>query len=125
MAAGALGEYIEDQFHPINDATAQFFFEVACLGRTDGMVEDHRIRMVLPDCLPNLGQFSCSDEETWVGFILVAGDYAEGRDACGGNQLDKFIPVLAELRGTKLDVDQYGSLPARKGFNQCPAPQAD
>mgnify|MGYP006954432004 CR=1 FL=1 len=88
------------------------------------MIEDHYIRMVLFDRLPDLGQFSGTDEETWIGFFLVTGNYAEGREARGSDQLDKFVPVFAECRRTELDMDQYGSLPAGRGFNQRPSPKS-
>ena len=88
------------------------------------MIEDHHIRTVLFDRLPDLSQFSSPDEETWIGFVLVAGNYAEGRDASEGDELNKFILILTEFRRTELDMDQYGSLPAGRGINQCLAPQS-
>ena len=86
------------------------------------MIEDHHVRTVLFNRLPDLGEFSLPDEKTWIGFVLAAGNNVEGRDARRGDKLHKLIQVLAECRGAELNMHQYGSLPAGCGINQCPAP---
>ena len=109
MGTSALGKDIQDQAGAIQHPAFDYPFQVALLGRTQGMIEQHHIRFDLADQCGQLVALAGADEQGRIGSIALAGELRRRLHAAGGNQMVELIQVFAPHGVREVQMHQNGT----------------
>src|SRR5439155_18172324 len=116
-----LGEYVEDQLRPVDNAKPELALQVALLPRAQVLVADQD---VVPDSAPGLPQLlhlALPDEERRIHLRAALDAAGDDFRAGGPAQLGQLGHLLGERAGRgarELDSDQVGALLRRLGRDQ-------
>ena len=93
-AAGVLGEDVEDQLGPVDDAGGQSVLEVPLLRRAQFVVDEQRIRASIAERAGELGQLPLAHVAPLVGPSAPLNDLPDRLDAGRPRQLAELAQLL-------------------------------
>jgi succinyl-diaminopimelate desuccinylase len=118
LAVGArrvLGEDVENELRPVDDARLQHVLERALLGRAQLVVDEQRLRLGVSEDLLELGQLSLADERSRVRMGPVLDDLADGQDAGRACELAELSELVLRARALRVDAEEKRTLRLRPG----------
>ena len=86
-ADGVLGEDVEDELRPVDDARLELVLERALLRRAELVVDDEHLGLRVPVGLLELLELPLADERARVGARAVLDDLGDRIDACRAREL--------------------------------------
>ena len=119
--AGALREDIQYEDTPVQDPASEVAFQVALLGRGQGMVDEHDLGTAALDRRADLVGLAGADEVFRIGSPLGIADCTDRASSGRCRELAKFIEHAA--RGWLVHVDEESALAGRRSVqHRSPAP---
>lgn len=109
VAAGALGEDVEDQGAAVEHPHPDELLEVALLARRERVVDEHHLGAGVRDDDADLFGLAAADEEPRIGTVAPTGDGGRHHDAGGLGQLLEFVEVFLLDRHAEPEPHQHGS----------------
>jgi hypothetical protein len=91
VAAGTLGEDLEDQADSLNDLDSPDLLQITLLYRRQGMIKQHVINLLCLKALANLSHFSSADKCGWVRTSSMDSDSPTHCNTSRTGQSGKFV----------------------------------
>ena len=105
VALGAQREDIQDQRDPVDHAQVEQPFQVALLGRRQGLVEQHDVGQQGLGHAHALVRLARADEELGVGAVALRRQRADDFGAGALGQHGEFLGMGKEIRVPEVDAD--------------------
>jgi len=91
VAAGTLGEDLEDQADSLHDLDTPDLLQITLLYRRQGMVKQHMINLLCLEALANLSHFPSANKRGWVRTSSMDSDSPTHCDTGRTGQSGKFV----------------------------------
>ena len=105
VALGALGEDVENQAGAVQHAHVQAFFQIALLGRRQGVIEDDDFNLLGQAGLGDLVGLAGTDEIGGVGAGALGGDGGDRFGAGRAGEQSQLFHAGVEIASAEVDAD--------------------
>ena len=112
---GVLGEDVEDQLRPVDDARRERVLERTLLRRVQLVVDEEHLGIEPVIHVLQLLELALADVGSRVGRLPSLDEFADRRDACGSQQLAQLAQLLALVHPGAQHGDDESALGLRPG----------